>query len=170
MSAPSMVRTRAWSLVRSIPDPEMPVVTIEDLGILRDVVEHDQGSVHVTITPTYSACPAMETIRDDIIRVLTEAGFWHVDVEFVLAPAWSSDWVTPLGRTKLAANGIVPPQRAPGARGQAASDPVALPLGARCPRCDSSRTRETSRFGATSCKALWVCRDCLEPFESFKAI
>lgn len=164
MSAQSLTASRAWSVVRHVPDPEMPALTIEDLGILRDVVEYDQGSVHVTITPTYSGCPAMETIREDIVLVLTEAGFLQVAVEFVLTPAWSSDWVTPQGHAKLSAYGVAPPHH------RADSGPVVVPLTTRCPHCSSLRTRETSRFGATSCRALWVCNDCLEPFEQFKVI
>ncbi|HEY9565021.1 MAG TPA: 1,2-phenylacetyl-CoA epoxidase subunit PaaD [Nocardioides sp.] len=162
---PTTAPSRAWRVVRDVPDPELPALTIQDLGILRDVVEYDQGSVHVTITPTYSGCPAMETIREDIERVLTEAGFLHVAVEFVLAPAWTSDWVTPEGHAKLTAYGVAPP----GPR-RAHDAPVVVPLATRCPRCSSLRTRESSRFGSTSCKSLWVCNDCLEPFEQFKAI
>lgn len=152
---------RAWQVVADVPDPELPVVTIADLGILRDVTEHDQGSVHVRITPTYSGCPAMETIRDDIVEALTGAGFLHVDVEFVLAPAWTTDWMTDAGRRKLTAYGIAPP----GPR-----RPVGLTLSVRCPQCGSPRTRELSRFGSTSCKALWVCVDCREPFDHFKSL
>jgi ring-1,2-phenylacetyl-CoA epoxidase subunit PaaD len=155
-------------VVRNVPDPEMPALTIQDLGILRDVVEYDQGSVHVTITPTYSGCPAMEVIREDIVRVLTQAGFLHVAVEFVLAPAWTSDWVTPEGRAKLTAYGVAPPP--PRHSAPHSSDPVMLSLAVRCPNCGSPNTRESSRFGSTSCKSLWTCRECLEPFEQFKAI
>ncbi|KQY64799.1 phenylacetate-CoA oxygenase subunit PaaJ [Nocardioides sp. Root151] len=152
---------RAWAIAAAVPDPELPVVTIADLGILRDVTEHDQGSVHVRITPTYSGCPAMETIREDIVAALTGAGFLHVDVEFVLAPAWTTDWMTADGRRKLADHGIAPP----GPR-----DVVGLTLSVRCPQCGSPRTRESSRFGSTSCKSLWVCSECREPFDHFKAI
>lgn len=152
---------RAWEVAASVPDPELPVVTIADLGILRDVTEHDQGSVHVRITPTYSGCPAMETIREDLVSALTGAGFWHVDVEFVLAPAWTTDWMTEEGRRKLAAYGIAPP----GPRAE-----VGLTLSVKCPQCSSLRTRELSRFGSTSCKSLWVCTECREPFDHFKAI
>lgn len=158
-----MTRTRAWSIAAAVPDPELPVVTIADLGILREVTEHDQGAVHVRITPTYSGCPAMETIREDIVAALTGAGFLHVDVEFVLAPAWTTDWMTDEGRRKLAAYGVAPP--APRRAG-----PVAVALSVRCPQCGSPSTREISRFGSTSCKSLWVCNQCREPFDHFKAI
>lgn len=161
MNTPTSLRTRAWAVAATVPDPELPVVTIEDLGILRDVVEHDQGHVHVQITPTYSGCPAMETIRDEIVAALTEAGFWHVNVEFVLSPPWTTDWMTDECRDKLASYGIAPP---------ALGGPVPLMLSVRCPRCGSPNTREVSRFGSTACKSLWSCRDCREPFDHFKAI
>ena len=147
-------------------DPELPHVTIEDLGILRDVTEDDQGRVHVTITPTYSGCPAMETIRTDLVETLTCAGYQHVDVEFVLSPAWTTDDVTEQGRAKLASAGIAPP----GLVGARPGGPVGLTLSVRCPQCGSVDTHESSRFGSTSCKSLWVCRSCREPFDHFKAL
>jgi ring-1,2-phenylacetyl-CoA epoxidase subunit PaaD len=159
----SDVQPRARRIAASVLDPELPMVTIEDLGILRDVTEDDQGRVHVTITPTYSGCPAMETIRDDIVSSLELAGYRHVDVEFVLSPAWSTDDLTDEGRSKLAEAGIAPP--GPVHHGQ-----VALTLGVRCPQCGSLDTRESSRFGSTACKSLWLCRSCREPFDHFKAL
>jgi ring-1,2-phenylacetyl-CoA epoxidase subunit PaaD len=155
----------AREIAASVLDPELPMVTIEDLGILRGVTEDDQGWVHVTITPTYSGCPAMETIRTDLIESLTLAGYRHVDVEFVLSPAWSTDDLTARGRDKLAQAGIAPPGPLPDAGG-----PVLLSLSVRCPQCGSLDTRESSRFGSTACKSLWVCRRCREPFDHFKAI
>ena len=156
--------TKAWKIAADIPDPELPVVTIADLGILRDVTEDDQGRVHVQITPTYSGCPAMETIREDLVDTLTAAGYQHVDVEFVLAPAWTTDWMTAEAKAKLTAYGIAPP--GPRVEG----GPVALELSVRCPQCGSLDTRESSRFGSTACKSLWVCRSCREPFDHFKAL
>jgi ring-1,2-phenylacetyl-CoA epoxidase subunit PaaD len=154
----------AWKIAADVLDPELPVVTIADLGILRDVAEDDQGRVHVQITPTYSGCPAMETIRADLVDALTGAGYQRVDVEFVLSPAWTTDWMTAEARAKLTAYGIAPPvPRAPGG-------PVELELSVRCPQCGSTDTRESSRFGSTACKSLWVCRDCREPFDHFKAL
>jgi ring-1,2-phenylacetyl-CoA epoxidase subunit PaaD len=153
----------AWQIAAALPDPELPVVTIGDLGILRDVTEDDQGRVHVQITPTYSGCPAMETIRTDLVEALTGAGYQHVDVEFVLAPAWTTDWMGEEARAKLAAHGIAPPSATAG------DGPVAVPLSVRCPLCGSLDTRESSRFGSTACKSLWVCRSCREPFDHFKA-
>ncbi|MGH3345415.1 MAG: 1,2-phenylacetyl-CoA epoxidase subunit PaaD [Nocardioides sp.] len=158
-------RTRAYDLAASVLDPELPVVTIEDLGILRDVTEDDQGRVHVQITPTYSGCPAMETIRTDLEQTLTAAGYQRVDVEFVLSPAWTTDWMSEAGRAKLTAYGVAPPaERAP------TDGPVPLTLSVRCPQCGSPDTRESSRFGSTACKSLWVCRACREPFDHFKTL
>lgn len=156
-------RTAAWAVAAAVPDPEIPVLTIEDLGILRDVTEDDQGRVHVQVTPTYSGCPAMETIRDDLVDRLSRAGYRCVQVEFVLSPAWTTDWMSPEGRAKLRRYGIAPP----GPRGDG---PVPLALSVRCPQCGSADTRESSRFGSTACKSLWVCRACREPFDHFKAI
>jgi ring-1,2-phenylacetyl-CoA epoxidase subunit PaaD len=155
---------RARGIAATVLDPELPMVTIEDLGILRDVTEDDQGRVHVTITPTYSGCPAMEAIRDDLVDSLTMAGYQRVDVEFVLSPAWSTDDLTDAGRQKLARAGIAPPGPV------RAGAPVSVALSVRCPQCGSLDTRESSRFGSTACKSLWVCRACREPFDHFKAL
>lgn len=153
----------AWKIAADLPDPELPVVTIADLGILRDVTEDDQGRVHVQITPTYSGCPAMETISADLVEALLSAGYQHVDVEFVLSPPWTTDWMSAEAKAKLAAYGVAPP-------GPRTEGPVAVPLSVRCPQCGSLDTRESSRFGSTACKSLWVCRACREPFDHFKAI
>ena len=157
-------RSRAWQVAASVPDPELPVLTIGELGILRDVTVDDQGRVHVQVTPTYSGCPAMETIRTDLIAELTRFGYLCVTVEFVLAPAWTTDWMTDAARAKLTAYGIAPPGRV------AESGPVPLALSVRCPQCGSLETRELSRFGSTACKSLWVCGKCREPFDHFKAL
>ena len=157
----------ARAAVAAVLDPELPMITIEDLGILRDVrVDHDEGRgevVHVTITPTYAGCPAMEAIAADIATAL---GGRPVEVHTVLSPAWSTDDLTEAGRRKLAEAGIAPPggSRRAGAR-TSATDVV---LSVRCPQCGSPDTRELSRFGSTACKALWVCGSCREPFDSFK--
>ena len=158
-----MNETSAAAIAATVLDPELPVLTIAELGILRDVTEDAMGHVHVQITPTYSGCPAMETIRTDLIDALSAAGYQRVDVEFVLAPAWSTDDLTDAGRAKLAAYGVAPP----GPRGDG---PVPLTLSVRCPQCGSLDTRESSRFGSTACKALWVCRSCREPFDHFKPL
>uniref|UniRef100_UPI003F50103C 1,2-phenylacetyl-CoA epoxidase subunit PaaD n=1 Tax=Microbacterium chionoecetis TaxID=3153754 RepID=UPI003F50103C len=159
---------RAWQAAASVLDPEVPVLTIEDLGVLRDVqvVADESGEarrVTVTITPTYSGCPAMDAIRDDVMLALTAAGFDDVDVRLVLAPAWTTDWMTDAGKRKLVDYGIAPPN------GRAAvAGPIRVQLSVRCPRCGSLDTRELARFGSTSCKALYECRACLEPFDHFK--
>lgn len=153
----------AWDVAASVLDPEVPVLTIEDLGILRAVEEDPGGSITVTITPTYSGCPAMESIRDDILAAFADAGRSDVRVEFVLSPAWTTDAMSEQGKRKLQDFGIVPPQaRVPGR--------VSLTLSLRCPQCGSPDTRELSRFGSTACKSLWVCSACREPFDHFKAI
>jgi ring-1,2-phenylacetyl-CoA epoxidase subunit PaaD len=158
--------TRAWRVASRVLDPELPVVTIEDLGILRDVTEDDQGRVHVQVTPTYSGCPAMETIRTDLIDRLSEEGYLHVTVEFVLSPAWSTDQITAQGRARLEEYGVAPPPT----EAERRQGPVGLTLSVRCPQCGSPDTRESSRFGSTACKSLWVCGHCREPFDHFKAL
>jgi ring-1,2-phenylacetyl-CoA epoxidase subunit PaaD len=165
--ATGLTRAEAWAIAATVPDPEVPVVTIEDLGILRSVEVDDSGHVDVAITPTYSGCPAMEAIRTDIGAAFARAGYDDVRVEFVLAPAWTTDWMTDEGKAKLEAYGIAPPRR----RGDGPDGSlVPLTLSVRCPQCGSPDTRELSRFGSTACKALWVCNACKEPFDHFKAI
>jgi ring-1,2-phenylacetyl-CoA epoxidase subunit PaaD len=153
----------AWETAASVLDPEVPVLTIEDLGILREVEETDSGVV-VTITPTYSGCPAMDAIRDDIVSAFAEAGREDVRVDFTLSPAWTTDWMSDAGKRKLEDFGIAPPQPRP------RDGVVALTLSLRCPQCGSPDTRELSRFGSTACKSLWVCNACREPFDHFKSI
>ena len=162
-SATAPVRERAWEVAASVLDPEVPVLTIEDLGVLRSVDVAGDGAVLVRITPTYSGCPAMDTIRADVERALAEAGFARVRVELVLAPAWTTNWMSEAGKRKLAAYGIAPPQT------RDHSGVVSLSLSLRCPQCGSPDTRELSRFGSTACKSLWVCNACREPFDHFKA-
>jgi len=164
--------TPEWRTAASVLDPEVPVLTIEDLGILRSVESGEDGVV-VTITPTYSGCPAMDAIRDDIVSAFAAEGRQDVRVDFVLAPAWTTDWMSEAGRRKLAAYGIAPPRPMPGAdTGQPGEpgQPVPLTLSLRCPQCGSPDTRELSRFGSTACKSLWVCSACREPFDHFKSI
>lgn len=151
----------ARRVAAAVVDPEVPVLTIEDLGVLRDVAV-DGERVTVTITPTYSGCPAVDTIRDDLVLALTDAGFDEVDVRLTLAPAWTTDWMSESGKEKLRAYGIAPPT------GRAATGPIRVALAVKCPRCGSLDTREIARFGSTSCKALYECRACLEPFDHFK--
>ncbi|WP_246180075.1 1,2-phenylacetyl-CoA epoxidase subunit PaaD [Kocuria coralli] len=152
---------RIWDVAATVNDPEIPVLSVADLGILRGASAAGDGAV-VVITPTYSGCPAMETITRDLRAALAEDGYSPVEVRTVLQPAWTTDWMTEEGRRKLDEYGIAPPT------GRAAAGPVALSLAVKCPHCDSLSTRELTRFGSTSCKALWVCNDCLEPFDHFK--
>ncbi len=160
----------AYDAAANTPDPELPMVTVADLGILRDV-ELSVDGVTVTITPTYSGCPAMREISADISQRLVAAGFEQVTVKTQLAPAWSSDWITADGRRKLAAAGIAPPSPAPRGPGPV---PLTLTFGppapVGCPRCGSSRTRRTAQFSATACKSLYRCEECDEPFEAVKPI
>jgi ring-1,2-phenylacetyl-CoA epoxidase subunit PaaD len=169
MVAPVTARTPAYDVAAGTPDPEIPMLTIEDLGILRGVDDSPGGGVVVTITPTYSGCPAMREIAVDVQARLNRAGFERVTVATRLAPPWSTDWITAEGRRKLAAAGIAPPSAAPRRAG-----PVPLTLGRpaspRCPRCGSPDTRLTAQFSATACKSLHRCGACGEPFESVKAL
>jgi ring-1,2-phenylacetyl-CoA epoxidase subunit PaaD len=166
---PGLVRARA--VAESVADPELPVLTLADLGVLRDVELSDGGTVVVSITPTYSGCPAMHEMRADLSRRLREAGFADVEVRTVLDPPWTTDWISTAGRRKLAEYGIAPPGAAP----QRASGAVPLTLNAprpqiRCPQCGSPDTEQVSQFSSTACKALRRCRSCHEPFEHIKEI
>jgi ring-1,2-phenylacetyl-CoA epoxidase subunit PaaD len=159
-----------WDIAAAVSDPEIPVLTIEDLGILRGVRVFSDGAggptVEVTITPTYSGCPAIDAIRDDVLAALSGHGYENVRVQLVLSPAWTTDWMTDSGRAKLEQYGIAPPSGRSGVR----SGPIRLGLSVRCPQCSSFKTHELSRFGSTSCKALYVCLDCKEPFDYFKVL
>jgi ring-1,2-phenylacetyl-CoA epoxidase subunit PaaD len=157
---------RARRAAGTVLDPEVPVLTIADLGVLRDVTVDADRRVTVTVTPTYSGCPAMDMIRRDVEDAVRAAGFAQVDVRTVLSPAWTTDWMTDEGRRALADYGIAPP---PQLR-RATTGPVLLALSVRCPQCGSPDTRELSRFGSTACKSMWACNACREPFDHFKAI
>jgi ring-1,2-phenylacetyl-CoA epoxidase subunit PaaD len=154
---------RIWEAVGEVPDPEVPVLTIADLGVLRGI-RHEGDQVVVTITPTYSGCPAMDMIRSEVELTL-QALDVNARVETVLSPAWTTDWMSEEGKAKLLEYGIAPPT---GRR--AVGGPVSLSLTLRCPLCGSPDTTELSRFGSTSCKSLWRCNSCREPFDHFKVI
>lgn len=161
---------RVWTVVAEVMDPELPVLTLADLGVLRDVVVEGDRVV-VTITPTYSGCPAMAAMRADLRGRLQAAGYADVEVRTVLDPPWTTDWISAAGRRALAEHGVAPPGPAP----HRPAGPVPLTLArpqrtVRCPRCGSAETEETSEFGATACKALRRCRACAEPFEHVKEI
>ena len=160
----------AYAVAATVTDPEMPMLTLEDLGVLRDVREDADGSVDVAITPTYSGCPAMATMRDDLVHRLRDAGYADVRVRVELSPAWSSDWITERGRAALAEHGISPPGAAPRPSGPVALNLLPTRRALACPRCGSSAVELTSEFGPTACKALYRCTDCLEPFEHVKEI
>ena len=155
------LRQRAWDVAASVVDPEIPVLTIADLGVLRDITV-DEGRVEVTITPTYSGCPAMNMITLEIELALEREGFRDSKVRTVLAPAWTTDWMSEEGRRKLGEYGIAPPQPANSRRALFGKDEVA------CPQCGSDDTEVLSEFGSTACKALWRCKACREPFDYFK--
>lgn len=165
---------QAWAALEAVPDPEIPVVSIRDLGILRGIAADADGTLEVTITPTYSGCPAMSQIAEDIGQALDAAGLAPWRLRTVLAPAWTTDWITPAARERLREFGIAPPGQCGAA---AAAQPLRfVPLAARagapdrvaCPRCGSVHTQEISRFASTACKALYRCLDCREPFDYFK--
>jgi ring-1,2-phenylacetyl-CoA epoxidase subunit PaaD len=149
---------QVWSWLEQVPDPEIPVLSVVDLGIVRDVAwaSDDEEDLVVTITPTYSGCPATQVIAADIERTLRSQGIERLHIKTQIAPPWTTDWISTSGRDKLRRYGIAPPQRR--------RDPVA------CPRCGSASTVRVSEFGSTPCKALYKCQDCLEPFDYFKCL
>jgi ring-1,2-phenylacetyl-CoA epoxidase subunit PaaD len=155
------LRQRAWNAAAGVVDPEIPVLTIADLGVLRDVAIND-GRVEVAITPTYSGCPAMNVIALEIELALEREGFRYSKVRTVLSPAWTTDWMSEDGRRKLREYGIAPPQAASSRRALFGGQQVT------CPQCGSEDTEVLSEFGSTSCQALWRCKSCREPFDYFK--
>ena len=159
--APSNLRQAAWNAAAQVVDPEIPVLTIADLGVLRDVTVRD-GRVEIAITPTYSGCPAMNMIALEIELALAREGIDGAIVKTVLSPAWTTDWMTDDGRRKLRDYGVAPPQAGGSRRALFGVEVVA------CPQCGSDETQVLSEFGSTSCKALWRCNACREPFDYFK--
>lgn len=159
--------------VARVPDPEVPVISIADLGVLRSVTaDPGTGVVEVVVTPTYSGCPAMTAIADQIEHVVRRAG-WEPHVSTRLSPAWTTDWMTPAGREQLRAFGIAPPTHTAQSALTGSDGPVTVPLARRvvaCPRCGSDDTSELARFGSTACKALRRCNACREPFDEFKTL
>ena len=144
-----------WGWLDEVPDPEIPVISIVDLGVVRDVLV-DGSSVKVTITPTYTGCPAMNVISTDIERALAKKGVTDLTLKTKIAPAWTTDWLSEKGRFRLEKFGIAPPRHSGGPE--------------RCPQCKSPNVQLVSQFGSTPCKAQWRCRDCFEPFDYFKCI
>ncbi len=163
MVAIGLSREQVLEWVSQVPDPEIPVLTIADLGIVRGVTVNE--TVTVELTPTYSGCPATEAIEQSVVETLRKHGVEDVTIKRVLSPAWTTDWISAAGRKKLREYGIAPPEEGASKR--------ALLQGNRaiaCPRCDSTNTAVVSEFGSTACKASYKCNDCLEPFEYFKCI
>lgn len=152
-----------FDLLDTVCDPEIPVLTIADLGIIRGVKIHEDDQIEVIITPTYSGCPAMNSIEVGIKATLQDAGFDHVKVTTVLSPAWTTDWMTEEGKAKLKEYGIAPPVGSVSKRALFGEDPE-IP----CPHCGSVKTEMISQFGSTACKSLYKCHSCLEPFDYFK--
>ena len=181
-AAPDLTAAQAWALLDHVPDPELPMVSIVDLGIVRDI-QVEQGGCKVTLTPTYSGCPATAAIAQEVRTRLQEAGAQRVVVDTRIAPPWSSDWMSAKGRQALRDHGIAPPGPAgiPQAPVQSQAQARAQPIHTEglfawrargdvpaCPRCGSADTRLLSRFGSTACKSLHVCQACREPFDHFK--
>jgi len=146
---------QVWQWLEEVPDPEIPVISVVDLGVVRDVAVKDKD-VEITITPTYSGCPAMSVIAMDIETELAKRGLERVSLKTKIAPAWTTDWLSQKGRSKLEEFGIAPPRPAGGPE--------------RCPHCKSTKVEKISQFGSTPCKAQWRCIECLEPFDYFKCI
>jgi len=159
----------AWAVLATVLDPEVPVVSVVDLGIVRDVCEEGDALV-VTVTPTYSGCPATEVIESSIAAALDDAGLGTARVRMQRGPAWTSDWISDAGKAKLRGYGIVPPGPVDIAQGAPLRFVPRAVAPLACPRCESKDTERLAAFGATACKALWRCRACGEPFEHFKPI
>ena len=154
-SLPDLSEEQVWAWLEDVPDPEIPVISVVDLGVVRSVSVDDQA-VKVVITPTYSGCPAMSVIAMDIETTLSKRGVEHLELQTQIAPTWTTDWLSKKGRARLEEFGIAPPRAAGGPE--------------RCPHCHSQNVEKVSQFGSTPCKAQWRCQDCLEPFDYFKCI
>jgi ring-1,2-phenylacetyl-CoA epoxidase subunit PaaD len=156
---------QVWRVLENVPDPEIPVLSVVDLGIVRHVKWSDEGRLHVGLTPTYSGCPATEVIQGSVARALAVAGYKDAVIDTVLTPPWSSDWLTAQGKEKLRAFGIAPPAESVDSPRRLFGSPKIA-----CPRCASTATERVSEFGSTPCKAHYRCTACLEPFDYFKCI
>ena len=160
----------AWSVLAGVPDPEVPVISVVELGIVRGIVEDDDGGLVAVVTPTYSGCPATEVIEQSIVAALDRAGLGPARIRMQRAPAWTSDWISAEGKAKLRGYGIVPPGPVDAERGAPLRFVPRAVAPLACPRCESRDTERLAAFGSTACKALWRCRSCGEPFEHFKPI
>lgn len=158
-------KLRVRSIIDNLPDPEIPVLTLADLGVIRSL-DIDSGCITVGIAPTYSGCPATDFIEQSIVEELQQNGFRNIRTERVLTPAWTTDWISVEGRRKLLAYGIVPPDRSV----ESKHELLHQGLQVACPRCSSNNTKRVSQFGSTPCKSAFKCNECLEPFEYFKCL
>ncbi len=156
---------RARAVIDAVCDPEIPVLTLADLGVIRTIEQRADGKIEIAITPTYSGCPAMSAITVDLHAALATAGFDDVTITTVLHPAWTSDWMSAAGRAKLRAYGIAPPAMKASRRALFGDETPPA-----CPQCNAEKTEKISEFGSTACKALWRCLSCREPFDAFKCI
>jgi len=154
------------SLLSEIPDPEIPVITIIELGVIRDIDITDDTSISLKITPTYSGCPAMKQIEDDVRKKLSDNGITNITINTIFSPPWTTDWITPEAKEKLRKYGIAPPEHTTEDKSWLTGKTKTI----ACPRCKSQNTKLISQFGSTACKALYQCLDCLEPFDYFKCI
>lgn len=155
---------KIWTLLEQVSDPEIPVLTVIDMGVVRSVKEDEEGTIEVVITPTYSGCPAMDMIEVEIRAVLQENGYDNVVVKMILSPAWTTEWMSESGKKKLREYGIAPPEGSTIDKNVLFGDAKKI----ECPRCSSRNTKMLSQFGSTACKALYQCSDCKEPFDYFK--
>ncbi|MBK6628590.1 MAG: phenylacetate-CoA oxygenase subunit PaaJ [Flavobacteriales bacterium] len=160
-----ITKDRILELLDYVKDPEIPAINVLELGVVRQVEVEADGKAIVTITPTYTGCPAMDVMAADIKKELLEAGVPAVEVKMSLSPAWTTDWITETGKRKLKTYGIAPPEKTADIRALKGEQPVVA-----CPQCGSTNTVMLSLFGSTACKALWKCNDCLEPFDQFKCL
>jgi ring-1,2-phenylacetyl-CoA epoxidase subunit PaaD len=154
-----------YSLLHQVPDPEIPVISVVDLGIIRDITVND-GAINIIITPTYTGCPAMKTIEDDILSKLHFEGYSDVKITTIYSPAWTTDWISEEAKEKLRLYGIAPPEKTSADKNVLFGKKSTV----KCPQCKSENTEMKSQFGSTACKSLYQCKDCLEPFDYFKCI
>lgn len=157
---------RILNILSEIPDPEIPVITIVELGVIRNAKDLGDGVIEVDITPTYSGCPAMKQMEDDVVSTLKQHGYKEVKVKMVYSPAWTTDWLSDEAKRKLQEYGIAPPEESTSDKSFITGKHKAV----TCPRCKSKNTSLVSQFGSTACKALYKCNDCLESFDYFKCI
>ena len=160
------IEDQIWSLLSGIPDPEIPVISITELGVVRNV-EVNKNGIIISITPTYSGCPAMKVFEDDIISTLTREGYQNIKIKTIYSPAWTSDWLGEEAKQKLKKYGIAPPGKTSEDKNMMFEENTKI---VPCPYCDSSNTKLTSQFSSTACKALHFCNQCQQPFEHFKCI